>query len=84
MDLGISSLQSTLPERMGNREYPKTDMHGILEKRKGTGFPEGIGSMPGGESELEKREWEKNKREEEMREQEVELGEGMRPGWEIT
>ena len=60
----ITSLQSTPPEKLGIKMGPKRDMHGPLEKGKGTRSPEQIGSMEGGERELREREGKKRRREE--------------------
>ena len=65
-----TNLQSTPPEKLGNKEDPKRDIHGPPEKGKKTRSPELIGSMGGGERELGEREREKRRGEENMGEQE--------------
>ena len=40
----IISLQSTLAEKLVNKEYPKRDIHVPLEKEKGKRSTEQIGS----------------------------------------
>lgn len=52
MEQGIASLQSILPDRLGNSEDIKSDMHGTTEDRNRTGSPEGIGSVERAEREL--------------------------------
>ena len=71
--LGICLRQSTPTEKLGNKEDPKRDIHGPLEKGKGTRSPELIGSMGEGR-ELGEREGEKKRGEENMREQEDQVG----------
>ena len=51
----INSLQSTPPEKLGNKENPKRDIHGLTEKVKGTRSPELIGTMWAGVKDLGER-----------------------------
>ena len=52
IDLRITTLQSTSPEKLASKKDSKRDTHGPWEKGKGTRSPEQIGSMGGGEREL--------------------------------
>ena len=67
----ITSLQSTLPKKLINKEDPKWDIHGPLEKRRGSRNAEKSGSM--GRCGRELGEWEGEKRRDakDMREQKV-------------
>ena len=67
----ITSLQSTLPEKLVNKEDPKRDIHGPLEKGRGSRSTEKIGSMGRGERELGEWEGEKRRDAEDRREQKV-------------
>ncbi|ERE82749.1 hypothetical protein H671_2g7211 [Cricetulus griseus] len=68
----ITSLQSTPPGNLGNKEDPKRDIHGPPEKRKKTRYPEQSGSICGEEGSMcgEEREGEKRRGKEDMSDQE--------------
>ena len=52
--VSITSLQSTLPMKLINMEVPKRDIHGPLEKGRGSRSAEQIGIMGRGGKEPEK------------------------------
>ena len=67
----ITSLQFTLPVKLGNKEGPKRDIHGPWRRGKGQELLRNLGAR-GGERErqLGKKEGEKWKGEEDIRQQE--------------
>ena len=69
----ITSLQSTLPKKLINKEVPKRDVHGPLEKGRGSRSAEQIGSKGREGRVLGEWEGEKKRDSNDMREQKVQV-----------